>query len=74
MDFDVSTGHEQRFANLADFGVWSFADWFFGRTWDTILEDTKRLQFGFTGAIDTEQNFIEIFDQMRAERVIPASG
>ena len=52
--------------------IGGFADWNFGRTWDTILEDTKRLQYGFTEAIDTEQNFIEIFDDMRAARVIPA--
>jgi len=55
---------------LADIGDWFFADWFFGRTWDTILEDTKRIQFGFTEAIDTDENFIEIFDDMRAARHI----
>ena len=71
---DIVRKYQLKKQSFSDFGVWSFADWFFGRTWDTILEDTKRLQFGFTGAIDTEQNFIEIFDQMRAERVIPASG
>ncbi len=57
---------------LDQIGDWGFADWNFGRTWDTILEDTKRIQFGFAEAIDTEQNFIEIFDQMKAERFIPS--
>jgi nucleoside-diphosphate-sugar epimerase len=69
---EIVRKHQLRKLDFSGFGAWSFADWFFGRTWDTILEDTKRIQFGFSEAIDTDQNFIEIFDQMRAERVIPA--
>lgn len=57
--------------SFSDMGDWFFADWNFGRTWDTILEDTKRIQYGFTEAIDTEENFREIFDEMRKNRVIP---
>lgn len=69
---DIVRTHQLKKAAFADMGDWGFADWNFGRTWDTILEDTKRLQYGFTEAIDTETNFVEIFDQMRAARVIPA--
>ena len=69
---EIARNHQLKTMAYSDLGDWGFADWNFGRTWDTILEDTKRLQYGFTEAIDTEQNFIEIFDDMRAARVIPA--
>ena len=70
---EIARNHQLKTMAYSDLGDWGFADWNFGRTWDTILEDTKRLQYGFTEAIDTEQNFIEIFDDMRAARVIPAA-
>ena len=69
---EIARKHQLKPMAFSDLGDWNFADWNFGRTWDTILEDTKRLQYGFTEAIDTEQNFVEIFDAMRAARVIPA--
>ena len=69
---EIVRKHQLKPTPFSDLGDWGFADWNFGRTWDTILEDTKRLQYGFTEAIDTEQNFVEIFDDMRAARVIPA--
>ena len=69
---EIARKHQLKTMAFSDLGDWGFADWNFGRTWDTILEDTKRLQYGFTEAIDTDQNFIEIFDEMRAARVIPA--
>ena len=69
---EIARKHQLKTMAFSDLGDWGFADWNFGRTWDTILEDTKRLQYGFTEAIDTEQNFVEIFDDMRAARVIPA--
>ena len=50
---------------------WTFANWFFARWWDTILEDTKRIQYGFYEVIDTEQSFKDAFDTMRKEKVIP---
>ena len=69
---EIARKHQLKTMAFSDLGDWGFADWNFGRTWDTILEDTKRLQYGFTEAIDTDRNFIEIFDDMRAARVIPA--
>ena len=70
---DIARRHQLKKMAFSDLGDWAFSDWIFGRTWDTILEDTKRLQYGFTEAIDTEQNFVEVFDQMRAARMIPVS-
>ena len=56
---EIARKHQLKPMDFSDLGDWGFADWNFGRTWDTILEDTKRLQYGFTEAIDTEQNFLE---------------
>jgi hypothetical protein len=56
---------------LGGMGDWAFADWNLGRTWDTILEDTKRLQYGFTEVMDSEESFLSTFDRMRADRLIP---
>jgi hypothetical protein len=50
---------------------WGFANWLVGRWWDTILEDVKRIQYGFYEVIDTEQSFKDAFDTMRKEKVIP---
>jgi hypothetical protein len=50
---------------------WGFAEWCFMRTWDTILEDVKRIQFGFHEVMDTEQSFKDAFDALRREKVIP---
>lgn len=54
-------------------GDWGFADWNFGRAWDTILEDTKRFKHGFYDVIDTEECFLNAFNEMRAKRIIPSS-
>jgi len=63
--------HDLKPTPFAEWGDWGFADWNFGRTWDTILEDTKRIKYGFTEVIDTEECFLSIFEEMRKERLIP---
>lgn len=50
---------------------WGFGNWNFGRTWDTILEDTKRFQHGFYEVIDMQKSFKDAFDKMRKEKVVP---
>ncbi|MBN9511099.1 MAG: SDR family oxidoreductase [Alphaproteobacteria bacterium] len=68
---DIVRKHGLKPTTLSDFGDWVFGDWIFGRTWDTILEDTKRIKAGFTEVIDSQESFQNAFDQMRAERLIP---
>jgi nucleoside-diphosphate-sugar epimerase len=63
--------HGIRPTPLSDMGDWAFADWNLGRTWDTILEDTKRIKYGFTEVMDSEESFLSTFDRMRADRLIP---
>ena len=57
--------------NEFDLISWNFGNWNFGRTWDTILEDTKRFQHGYYEVIDNQQSFKDAFDMMRKEKVIP---
>ena len=52
-------------------GDWSFGDWNLGRSWDTILEDTKRIQYRFTEVIDSDESFLSTFDLMRRDGIIP---
>ncbi len=50
---------------------WVFADWVFGRDWDIILEDRKRIAFGYSEIIFTEEMFARYFKRLREIRVIP---
>jgi nucleoside-diphosphate-sugar epimerase len=68
---DIVRKYDLRKTKLSDFGDWVFGDWILGRTWDTILEDTKRIKAGFTEVMDSEESFISTFNEMRAERLIP---
>ena len=35
----------------------AFADWNFGRSWDTVLEDTKRIRYGFSDVMDSDESY-----------------
>jgi len=59
-------------ADLFSGTSWEFADWNFNRTWDTVLEDVKRIQFGFHEVKDSWEDFNDAFDKMRKNKGIPA--
>jgi len=59
-------------ADLYDSVSWSFADWNFGRTWDTLLEDVKRIKYGFHEVQDSWDCFRNTFDKMKRNRGIPS--
>ncbi|MSO74240.1 MAG: SDR family oxidoreductase [Alphaproteobacteria bacterium] len=50
---------------------WVFADWVFARDWDIILEDRKRIAFGYSEIIFTEQMFESYFKRMKTLKIIP---
>ena len=50
--------------------AWKFGDSVFGSGYDMINSMTKARQFGFHDVVDTEDMFIRIFDELRANRVI----
>lgn len=68
---EIVASHGLKQTPFAAMGDWVFADWNLGRTWDTILEDTKRIKAGFTEVIDSEESFLSTFDLMRRDRIIP---
>ncbi len=55
----------------ADVANWEFGDFTFHTDWDLILSDGKRQRAGFTETMDSEERFLELFQQLRDENVIP---
>lgn len=51
--------------------AWSFGDFVFSWDYDFLADGSKAKRLGFHEYADTEQMFYRIFDQLRAERVIP---
>tara|TARA_Y100001970_G_scaffold267935_1_gene358600 strand:+ start:62643 stop:63698 length:1056 start_codon:yes stop_codon:yes gene_type:complete len=50
---------------------WEFADWNFNRTWDTLLEDVKRIQYGYHEVMDSWECFKGTFDKIKKNKGIP---
>ena len=51
--------------------AWRFGDSVFGSGYDMISSTTKARQFGFHEVVDSEDMFPRIFNELRANRVIP---
>ena len=52
---------------------WQFGDFIFNSGFDNISSTIKARRAGFHECIDTEDMFREFFDDLRAQRVIPAT-
>jgi len=50
---------------------WAFGDAVFGWDYDFFSDGTKARRLGFSEFVDTEQRFYELFDQLRANKIIP---
>ncbi|PRW63049.1 SDR family oxidoreductase [Actinopolyspora mortivallis] len=50
---------------------WWFGDFVFGMDYDNIFSTAKIRQHGFTGGIDTERMFTELFTELVKQRVLP---
>ncbi|MGW5644571.1 SDR family oxidoreductase [Saccharopolyspora sp. NPDC003752] len=50
---------------------WAFGDFVFSWDYDMFADGSKARRFGFHEFVDTEAMFLEIFDDLRARRVIP---
>lgn len=50
---------------------WRFGDFVFTPEYDVMSDVTKLRRFGFYDAIDTEEMFFRLFDDYRAQRIIP---
>jgi nucleoside-diphosphate-sugar epimerase len=63
--------HKLRPYKMDQLANWVFADWVFARDWDIILEDRKRISFGFSEIIFTEQMFDRYFKKLKSLKIIP---
>jgi hypothetical protein len=50
---------------------WGYGDFVFGTGFDIISSMTKARRYGFHEAVDTEEMFFRMFDELRASKVIP---
>ncbi|MDQ4061749.1 MAG: SDR family oxidoreductase [Pseudomonadota bacterium] len=50
---------------------WNYGDFVFSAGFDIISSMTKARRYGFHDAVDSEEMFFRLFDELRANRVIP---
>ncbi|MGO4371981.1 SDR family oxidoreductase [Paenibacillus sp. MCAF20] len=55
-----------------DVSSWHFGDFVFGWDYDFFADGTKARRFGFHEFMDTESMFLDIFEDLRRRKVIPA--
>jgi nucleoside-diphosphate-sugar epimerase len=51
--------------------AWGFGDFVFASDFDIISDTGKIRRLGFTETLDSEEMFVRLFEEFRAERVIP---
>lgn len=54
-----------------DLAGWSFGDFLFRSEFDNVTSTIKARQHGFADCLDTEDRFLELFDELAADNVIP---
>jgi hypothetical protein len=59
---------------LEELASWWHTDGDLGRPTETFADMTKSRAFGCTVAQDTRRSFLDLFDRLRAERIIPPLG
>ena len=52
--------------------LWRYGDFIFTPDWDLMSSTTKLRRFGFHEVIDSQQMFLEFFDDFSRRRIIPA--
>lgn len=68
----IAARHDLRPVPYRDIAAWDFADAIFHSAYDNVSSTVKIRQAGFHDCIDTEQMFIELFDDLVCRRLIPA--
>ncbi|MEQ9643281.1 MAG: SDR family oxidoreductase [Alphaproteobacteria bacterium] len=63
--------HDLQPMPFSEAGDWAFADWVFATDWDYVMSDVRRIQAGFTEVVDSEDMFLRLLGQFRADKVIP---
>jgi len=55
-----------------DYGTWAFQDWVFRRTWTATLSMNKARKFGWTGHVDSYENYVQTFQEFEQLGLLPA--
>ncbi len=63
--------HGLRQQSYDSMAAWEFGDFTFHSDWDVLFSDGKRMRAGFTETLDSEERFLELFQVLRDENVIP---
>lgn len=63
--------HGLRQTALQSLVLWPYADYVFKPEWDIYSDMSKARAAGFTEAVDTGKMFLEAFDFLRGEKIIP---
>ena len=67
----IAAQHDLRPIPYEQLAGWKFADFIFDSDWDIISSTTKIRQLGFNEAIDSEEQFLELFKTFKDLRLIP---
>lgn len=67
----VAERHELREPDVDRLAPWWHTDSDLGRTVETYAEMTKSREAGFTETQDSRRSFLDLFDRLRTERIIP---
>jgi nucleoside-diphosphate-sugar epimerase len=67
----IAAEHGLARPELAGLASWWHTDGDLGRSVETFADMTKSRTCGFTGFRDTRRSFLDLFDQLRAHRIIP---
>jgi nucleoside-diphosphate-sugar epimerase len=68
---EVVRRHDLRDLDVGDLASWWHTDADLGRTIETFTDMGRSRRLGFLGVRDTESSFTELFDRLRAERIVP---
>ncbi len=63
--------HKLKNHKMEDLASWPFADWIVGRDYHTMLDDTKRIQFGFTEVRTHDQAIFGFFEKLQKTQILP---
>ncbi|WP_413727663.1 SDR family oxidoreductase [Sodalis sp. RH19] len=69
---DIAARFGLREANIDNLVSWWHTDADLGRPMEIVTDMSKSRKAGFTGYQDTRDSFIDLFDRLKAERIIPA--
>ena len=63
--------HGLRPVPFEDVAAWKFGDFVFSAGWDVISDCGKARRAGFCETVDSEEMFLRLFAELRANRIIP---